>query len=668
MPVKRTKKEKKEDVQVEKVAEASVSKYEIPEPAMASLEDADLIKVKASASSTNMTSYRRNSAGTITQSDRFSNLEKGVVPFLYNSGRGNYDSNISAKDTIILCQKAYWNVPIFRNTIDLMTEFSISDVYLTGGNEQSRKFFYLWLDKINHWDLQDQFFREFYRSGNIFLYKFRADFSRENMMKIQEAFGADGDYLSDDGSIPVKYVILNPADINIITSSSFLDNVYVKILNDYEIQSLINPKTEKDLEMAKRIPEIKKILESKKTKGQSKTYPSGLNNVSLELEPERLVAVFYKKQNYEPLSVPMGFAVLEDINSKIELKKIDKAIARSVQQAVLMITMGDEKVGMPSENNIAAMRKLFENQSVGKVLVADYTTKGEFIIPDIGNLLDPKKYEILDNDIRMGLNSILFGEEKFSNTSIKVKVFFARLKYGREKFLRDFLVPEMKEIGKKLGFKQMPTPKLEDIDFEDNVLMSRVYSRLIELGVLTPEEGLGVFETGRLPTAEESVESQKRYKQLRDQGYYVPLIGGAKEQVVEGTGGNKSPTSNVGRPSGTGVKQSSTRQKVSASEEFSCSKLKDTVSALTQLENKIEKELKNKFKIKKLTAEQLEVVSDLAIVVAQNENLKDWGVEFKKYIENSSLSNKELNEKIDDVAARFGLDSRTAAILFHSKK
>lgn len=668
MPAKRIKKEKKEDPEVEKVVEASISKHEIPEPAMASLEDSDLIKVKASASSTNMSSFRRNSAATITQSDRFANLEKGVVPFLYNSGRGNYDSNISAKDTIILCQKAYWNVPIFRNTIDLMTEFSISNVYLTGGNEQSRKFFYLWLDKINHWDLQDQFFREFYRSGNIFVYKFRADFSRENMMKIQEAFGADGGYLSDDGSIPVKYVILNPADINIITSSSFLDNVYVKILNDYEIQSLINPKTEKDLEIAKRIPEIKKILESKKTKGQSKTYPSGLNNISLELEPERLVAVFYKKQNYEPLSVPMGFAVLEDINSKIELKKIDKAIARSVQQAVLLITMGDEKVGMPSENNIAAMRKLFENQSVGKVLVADYTTKGQFIIPDIGNLLDPKKYEILDNDIRMGLNSILFGEEKFSNTSIKVKVFFARLKYGREKFLRDFLIPEMKEIGKKLGFKQMPVPKLEDIDFEDNVLMSRVYSRLIELGVLTPEEGLSVFESGRLPTAEESVESQKKYKQLRDQGYYVPLIGGAKEPAAEGTGGSKSPTSNVGRPSGTGVKQSSTRQKVSASEEFSCSKLKDTVVALTRLESKIEKELKAKFKIKKLTPEQSEVVSDLAIVVAQNENLKDWDLEFKKYIENSSLSNKNLNEKIDDIAARFGLDSRTAAILFHSKK
>jgi hypothetical protein len=670
MPERKIKKEKVENQGlVEGKAEKEL-RNEIPEPALASIDEPNFMKV--SASSDLRTSSRRNSATSITTSDRFVNLEKGVVPFLYNSGRGNYDSNISAKDAIILCQKAYWNVPIFRNTIDLMTEFSISNVFLTGGNEQSRKFFNLWLEKINFWDIQDQFYREFYRSGNIFIYKFNADFSRENMMKIQEAFGEEKisriKAFEDNGSIPVKYVILNPADINIITSSSFLDSVYVKILNDYEVQSLISPKTEKDLEIAQRIPEIKKIIDSKNIK-KNKSIPLGLNNISLELEPSRLIAVFYKKQNYEPLSVPMGFAVLEDISSKLELKKIDKAIARSVQQAVLLITMGNEKIGMPSEKNINAMRKLFENQSVGKVLVADYSTEAKFVIPDIGNLLDPKKYEILDNDIRMGLNSILFGEEKFSNTSIKVKVFFARLKYGREKFLRDFLIPEMKKIGDKLGFKQIPYPKLEDIDFEDNVLMSRVYSRLIELGVLTPEEGLNVFETGRLPTSEESIESQKRYKKLRDEGYYMPLIGGPKVQEGEaaGTGGNKSPTSGVGRPSGTGVKQSTTRKSVSA-EEFSCNKLKEVVSYITSLENKIEKQLKAKFNIKKLNNEQKEIVSDLSILIAQNENKENWENSVEKYVSQDYKLNQNLNEEIDKLAEKFGLDDRTATLLFHSKK
>ena len=649
-------------------------KIELPEAVMASLDDNLSVSLASTCERSSDTSMRRNSSGSITRTDRFANIERGVVPFIYGTGKGNYDSNISAKDTIVLCQKAYWNVPIFRNTIDLMTEFSLSDVYLTGGNEQSRKFFDLWLQKINCWDLQDQFYREFYRSGNIFIYKFRAEFGRDSMMKIQDAFGSVGSKLSDStATIPVKYIVLNPADINIITSSSFLDNVYVKMLNDYELQSLINPKTESDRQIAEKIPEIKNIIDRKSK--ISKGIPSGLNNVGLELDKDRLVAVFYKKQNYEPLSVPMGFAVLEDINSKLELKKIDQAIARSVQQAVLMITMGDEKVGMPSAQNLVSMRKLFENQSVGKVLVADYTTNAKFVIPDIGNLLDPKKYEILDNDIRMGLNSILFGEEKFSNTSIKVKVFFARLKYGREKFLRDFLIPEMKEVGKALGFKQIPTPKLEDIDFEDNVLMSRVYSRLIEIGVLTPEEGFDVFQSGRLPTSEESIESQKKYKDLREKGYYQPIIGGPKDASVASSGGSKNPAGNSGRPSGTGgVKQSVPRKQVSGSGElqninqFSCDKIKITVSSIGLLEKKIESILKAKFKIKKLNKQQIEVASDMAILIAQNEELSEWHNICESYIEDPSKTNSEIYNKIDELAISHSLDTRSACILYHSRK
>lgn len=648
----------------------------IPEPLMASLKE-DFSSVSASECGTDsgVTRSRRNRSSSITKLDRFSNLESGAAPFIYNTGKGNYDENISAKDTIILCQKAYWNVPIFRNTIDLMTEFSMSKIYLTGGNEQSRKFFNLWLEKIDYWELQDQFYREFYRSGNVFLYKFSADFGRDTMMKIQEAFGQILEAKDSSSSIPIKYILLNPADINIIASSSFLDGVYVKSLNDYEIQSLLNPKTEEEKALLQKIPEIKKLWTDKKNKKAAggKSF-SGLQNIQLNLEKEKLITVFYKKQTYEPLSVPMGFPVLEDINSKLELKKIDQAIARSVQQAVLLITMGDEKVGMPSENNLSAMRRLFENQSVGKVLVADYTTDAKFIIPDIGSLLDPKKYEILDEDIRMGLNNILFGDEKFSNTSIKVKVFFARLKYGREKFLKNFLIPEMKQIGKKLGFKNIPEPRLEDVDFEDNVLMSRVYSRLTELGVLTPEEALTVFETGRLPSPDESVESQIKFKTLREKGYYQPLIGGAQEndeqQKKQGT--KQANVLTVGRPSGTNTKQSKERSLASEIElknenKFSCLKMKEVLSSLSDLEKKTQYLLKKKFKINKLSKYQEEVASDLVFAMASNEEVEDWDKKIDLYVDNPENENVDINNKILDLSANHCLDYRSATILYHSR-
>ena len=70
------------------------------------------------------------------------------------------------------------------------------------------------------------------------------------------------------------------------------------------------------------------------------------------------------------------------------------------------------------------MQKLFENQSVGRVLIADYTTKAQFVIPQVSDILDPKKYETVNSDINSGLNNILTGVggsgERFANHQAKV--------------------------------------------------------------------------------------------------------------------------------------------------------------------------------------------------------------------------------------------------------
>ena len=58
----------------------------------------------------------------------------------------------------------------------------------------------------------------------------------------------------------------------------------------------------------------------------------------------------------------------------------------------------------------------------------------------------------------------------------------------------------------------------------DDANQSRVYNRLVELGVLTPEEGIIALETGRLPDNDESLESQRKFKDFRDQGLYQPIM------------------------------------------------------------------------------------------------------------------------------------------------
>ncbi len=150
------------------------------------------------------------------------------------------------------------------------------------------------------------------------------------------------------------------------------------------------------------------------------------------------------------------------------------------------------------------MQSLLSNQSVGRVLVADYTTKAEFIIPDMNKVLGYEKYKVVNEDIKEGLQNILIGSEKFANTTVKAQVFFERLKEARKAFLNDFLQPEMELIFRNLGFKgKCPIAKFEEVSIKDETQFNRVVTRMMELGILPPEEGLKVIETGIYPTQEE---------------------------------------------------------------------------------------------------------------------------------------------------------------------
>ena len=594
------------------------------------------------------TGMRRNAAADIERTNRFTNIDTGIIPFRYS----NYVRNLSTldvRDAIILCQKAYYNVGIFRNTIDLMTEFSDSQIYLTGGSQKSREFFEAYFKKINLASFQDQFFREYYRSGNVFTYRFDTSLTSEQLLKITQTFGSKLKTIAQDGlvKLPARYTIVNPADIYVGGTVNYAFNVYYKLLSDYELERLRDPKTDEDIEVYNNLPQDVK----EKIKNKNNSY------ILVPLDKTKLAAVFYKKQDYEPLSIPMGFPVLDDINWKLEMKKMDMAVTRTMQQAVLLVTMGDtpDKGGV-NQKNLQAMQQLFENQSIGRVLIADYTTKAQFVIPDIGNLIGPQKYEVVDRDIQIGLNNILIGNEKFANTSIKVQVFVQRLKQAREVFINEFLIPEIRRMSKDIGFKNFPTPTFQDIDIKDDVQYSRIYNRLVELGVLTAEEGLAAIDTGRLPTQEESVQSQRKFKELRDEGLYQPLIGG-------------SAAGQAGRPSGSsGVPQSTKNVKpIGTKASFSVVKIKDNILASQNLEEEVKSAVRKKFNVKKLSNQQKESAENISEIIIANELPENWKAKIEEYIEKPFDQNQEQINNIQEIAAEHQVSNYIASLLYHSK-
>lgn len=647
-------------------------------------------------------STRRNKAATSTPTDSYFHIDSGVVPFQFSSSSSQ--SNISISDAIRLCQKCYWNFSIFRNTIDVMTEFSTNKIYLRGGNPKSRKFVSSWLESIKYLDLEDKFFREYYRSSNVFIKRFDAKLKESDIRKLSRAFNLES---LSAVSLPVKFIILNPADIAVESGLTFSDSRFVKILNPYELGRLKNPKTDEEKRFLSSLP-----------KEAQEAIKSGSNTVMIPLDPSEMYAVFYKKQDYEPLAVPMGYPVLKDINAKAEMKSIDMAVARTMNNVILLINMGYESKNgeyMFDQQAAEAMKELFASESVGKTLVSDFNTKVEHKIPQIGDFLDPKKYTIINEDIKTGLNHILSGssgDSKFANQFIQTQIFIQRLQQARESFINEFLFPEIKRICDIMNFRDCPRPFFENFDLKDPVESNRVITRLAEIGLLTPEETFQAMETGRLPTPEESVESQAEFRKLRDKGYYEPIAGGPNSQLMVQEEQGKvqmkiqeqqqqhdakqsdkqrkhdaenpvAPAPQIhinapgikkqaGKPAGKAGPNSKTRKsspmKASIDEAYSLNKIKDNIVLSIELQNLIEKELCKKHNKKSISEEEKTIANQIKEVIMYSEDADKWISCASKYINNPIIGDEVRALDIENIAISHSVSPFLASILFASKK
>ncbi len=591
------------------------------------------------ASSGSRSSYRGESAQKNNISTLLKNIDSGVTPYELSS------DCLSVRDAILLCQKAYFNVAIFRHTIDIQTEFANSNLHFKGGTAKSRNFFKSWFKKINGRDLAEQFFREWYRSSNFFCYKVNYNIGDEDVARIRSEFG--GEILNNlrGKSVPLRYVVLNPADIK-VSSSIFgsSDTEYFKFLTPFEKTRLKNPSTEEEKTFVNSLPkDIRDSLQNKSTE------------TKIKLDSKSFISVFSKKQDYEPMSVPIYFPVLFDINLKLELKKVEHEIAKTVDYIILLVTNGDKDNGVDARV-FTELKKVLTSESVGRVLVADYTTEAEFVIPDLNKILGPEKYQVVNQDIANGLMNIFFEDQKFANSFVKIKIFLERLNEARTSFLRKFLMVEMDLIAKEIGLENIPTPYFEEINLDEHSELSKIYTRLYELGMLSPKDYLELNETGEMPSFDDILEHQKEFKSHRDKGLFEPIIGGAKD-VAGRPAGTKAPQT---------TKKVSPQKGVGSEDLFKLSGLKDSVASISNLIEKVESYYKETNNFKRLSSKHQDVCFGFAKQIINNENKSDWESSIEKYF-NSFVAPTDQSLSISSLALEHNLEDFQAAILFHSK-
>lgn len=576
----------------------------------------------------------------------FQNIRALPSTFVGYTGNRSYTG---MQEPIMLCNKAYVGVPVCRNAVEVAVEFSCQPLIIKCKNKTVEKFFREWWPIIQGPSLLEQSMREYYRSGNVFWMTFMGKFGPAYYKNFQRAFGARDDV--GNIRVPIRYELLNPANVFVPTGLTF-PYTYVRLLSTYEVERLKHPITEQDKQVYKDLPQ-----QVKDQIRVGSVFPMGL---WIPMEPDRLRFMFYKKQSYEPLAVPMLWPVLPYIEWDLTLMKMDMELARKIEHAILLVTTGEGPNQWNggngiNQNNIARLQNLFSNQTLTRYLVADYTTKAEWLIPDVKEILGSEKYKVVTERIKEGLQSILTGDDKFANAQIKSKIFIQRLVEGQQKFLNDFLLPEIGKICDTMGFRDVPSVSFRKIDLQDEAIMARVAAQLAQIGVLTAEQTVQAIEEGVLPNADEMEEGQTTYKAARDKGLYEPLIGGQKDEE----GGPN------GRPAGSGGGKNAPRKSspIGTSKAFSMKTYTEHLRASQDLSTEVQKALRKKFKVEELNEAQVGVANTLVKKIVALEPKDNWSKAIAKTIKEPPQIPAEITRELDEIRTEYRVDDLDAGLL-----
>jgi len=282
-------------------------------------------------------------------------------------------------------------------------------------------------------------------------------------------------------------------------------------------------------------------------------------------------------------------------------------------------------------------------------------TKAEFIIPELNLVLGPEKYQILNEDIKQGLQNIVVGEEKFNSTQVKAQIFIDRLQESRYGFLNDFLNKEIKRIAKNLGFRSWPEARMKDIDMRDEVQLMRASTRLMELGIITPKQGMEMFHNGKFPEPDQLNDAQQDFLEEREQGYYNPIVGGVP--VFSPNGG---PKKQAGRPEGT-------TDIPLANAKYSRASIQKTIYEIDNLIHEAKGKISKKLKVDSLSSDQEDMVNTLCESIVCSQAKEYWDETLESCVKDfNEIENLNTLKEVLDISAEHTLDTYPSAILYHS--
>ena len=171
------------------------------------------------------------------------------------------------------CIKAYDNVGLIKQVIDLMGDFASQGIRISHTNKSIERFYRRWWQKVNGAERSERFLNYLYRHGNVIVYKANGKITKSDQRDMSKA---------EKRVIPFRYDFLNPLVVE-------ADGDYSDIFGGEKTYKIrISSKTKNAITAKKKDPDFLKDVDPK-------TKQLILDGAEfIPLDPERISLYHYK--------------------------------------------------------------------------------------------------------------------------------------------------------------------------------------------------------------------------------------------------------------------------------------------------------------------------------------------------------------------------------------
>lgn len=408
------------------------------------------------------------------------------------------------RDIIAACMGGYQKVPVIKQTIDLMGDFTAQGIRLVCEDPNEQNFYNEWFRKVNGPERSERIANILYRCGNVIVK--RAD-AKLNPIAVQTwkktvAAGSETDLDHEDdvipspNVIPYRYTILNPLIVEVLGEhvAAFTGKVhYVLKLPSTFYNTLSLPLTSFDPSLL--------------TEGMPRDLQQAMdrNEKYLLLDSDKLVCLFYKKDDWDVWAYPMLYSLLDEIILLQKMKQADMTALDGVISHIRVWKLGSlEHKIFPTNAAISKLSNILLNHLAGGAmdLVWGPDLEIDSTSTDIAKFLGSEKYEFCMNTIHGGLGiPAAIGRTKGSMTDnfMSIRVLIERLQYGR-RVLNQFWQAEIRRVQQAMSFKQPAKIMYDIMVLNDETAEKALWLQALDRNIVSVESVQERF--GRIPEIE----------------------------------------------------------------------------------------------------------------------------------------------------------------------